>query len=260
VPDEDVWVPDLRGDPGTVPPSRRAGREWTFDDHATRDVPAVLDGVLAATARETVGWVGHSMGGMLLYTTLTLRPEAIAAGVAVCSPATLTELSPLERVGAKVARPFVAGPGRLPVRAMGRLSLALGVRRNPLVRQLAEVDDVDPGLVSGLARLALADIPRPMARQVLAWARTGTITDAGGAPWVRPSAVPLLVMGASRDQVVPEPDAAAACAVHTDCTYRRLGTSDGFSTEFGHIDPVLGRRSRSEVYPVIAAFLDERLR
>src|SRR5688572_17350102 len=70
----DVWIPELRGDPGSRAPSRRARSSGTFSDHATLDLPAAVDAVLAATGEDQLYWVGHSMGGMLLYTAVSDYP------------------------------------------------------------------------------------------------------------------------------------------------------------------------------------------
>ena len=78
----DVWIVSLRGDEGTTPPSRRARRSISFDDYARYDMAAAVDAVRERTGSETVSWVGHSLGGMLLYAWLSQRPETISAGVA----------------------------------------------------------------------------------------------------------------------------------------------------------------------------------
>ncbi len=48
----DVWIPALRGDPGSVPPEKRADQAFTFDDYARLDLPAAVDRVLEITGRE----------------------------------------------------------------------------------------------------------------------------------------------------------------------------------------------------------------
>jgi hypothetical protein len=62
-------------------------------------------------------------------------------------------------------------------------------------------------------------------------------------------------MGASIDHVVPHENVEHACTVFSNCTYRLLGTQGGFSSEMGHVDPVVGKTARSEVYPVVLQFL-----
>jgi hypothetical protein len=46
--------------------------------------------------------------------------------------------------------------------------------------------------------------------------------------------------------------------VFPDCTYRLLAVSEGFSVDYGHIDPVVGLTAREEVYPLVTGFLVEQ--
>lgn len=249
----DVWVPELRGDPGSVGPTRRARAEFDFDAHALHDLPTAVDIVLDETGAEQLYWIGHSMGGMLLYTALSQYPERIRAGVAVCSPSTFTatrrRLWSLRAVGWAFG-----GRGRVHARAWARASMVFG-RWSPVVRRIAEPDHVEASMARGLVRHALVDLPHPMVRQGAEWMRSGSFTLRDGSPWVRPVDVPLLVMGAPGDRIVAEPDVAATCDVYPDCTYRELSVAGGFSGEYGHVDPLVGSTARDEVYPVISSWL-----
>jgi polyhydroxyalkanoate synthase len=252
----DVWVPELRGDPGSVPPTAAAGRNFSFDDIALHDIPAAVDAVLARTGADKLGWVGHSMGGMLLYTALTLEPERIFAGVAIASPATMETQTNLYPLASHLA--FAAGGrGAFPAVAMGRMTAPLGLA-NPLYASIANVDNLDGATIKGLARNGLVNLPRAMMRQALGWVRDGSLTHPDGTAWLGATSpdVPLLVMGASHDHIVAAKDAAAACRYFPACSYVELGIAGGFSVDYGHVDPVVGTTAAAEVYPLVGAFLD----
>jgi len=251
----DVWIADLRGDPGTVGPTETAHLEFGFTEHARRDLPVIVDTILAETGAASLAWVGHSMGGMLLYTALSAYPEKIHAGVAVCSPATFSGDELMTRA-ARALGIGTAESGRIPSRTWARMSTPLR-RTNPFYGRLANRDNLDWAVTFGMAQHGLVDLPVPMIGEGLRWLETGEFIDRQGAPWIEPAHVPLLVFGASKDRVVPEPDVAAACSIYPDCTYRLLGTAGGFSVEYGHIDPVLGLTAPEEVYPVIRDFLEQ---
>lgn len=255
----DVWVPELRGDPGAIPPDRWAGRNYTFDDYATRDMPAALDAVLAATGAEQVYWVGHSMGGILLYTSLALFPERIAAGVSIGAPARFHHQGPLHRA-ARVGGWVVPAHGKLHNQVFYQFSRIFGAA-NPLYGVLANRDNLDWPTTRGLGAEALEDLSRGTVRQVHLWLRSGEVVDLKGQPWVRPSdrEVPMLVLGGAVDQVAPHEDVGYACAVYPSCRFELLGLEAGYSADYGHIDPVVGTSAQREVYPLIAAFLAEQL-
>jgi pimeloyl-ACP methyl ester carboxylesterase len=251
-----VWVGALRGDPGTIAPPGARPTRITFDDHATHDAPALVDAVLAATGHPDLMWVGHSMGGMLLYTSALTHPEKIRAGVAVASPATFQtdrkNYAMVRNLGFLVA----ARQGRIPMRPMTRLGIT---RVKPLLRVLGNPDNLDPRIVSGMASDALENLPRATARQARQWMRARDLVRVDGGRWLtlaEASPVPLLVLGGADDRIAAEPDVAHACRIFQDCTYRLLSTSTGFSADYGHIDPVVGRAAPAEVYPIILDFLD----
>ena len=62
-----VLAPDL------LEGARRAG--WTVDDLVKYDVPAILDYVKRETGHDRVNWIGHSLGGMLVFPYLELAPH-----------------------------------------------------------------------------------------------------------------------------------------------------------------------------------------
>lgn len=255
----DVWVAELRGDPQSVPPSEAARKAYSFDDHALNDVPAVLDVVRAQTGFDKVYWVGHSMGGMLLYTALELYPERLYAGVAIDSPAAMEDRSGLLAV-ARRFRWAVSKKQSIPAEKLARMTAGLG-RANLLYGALANRQNLDYALANGLARSALEDVPAGIVAQVQNWLKVGDVTRVDGTPWFdrsrtdRPP-VPILVTGGARDRIVPPANARAACTIFPTCTFVLLGRETGWAYDYGHVDPVVGLSAKAEVFPLVADFLD----
>lgn len=255
----DVWVTTLRGDPGTTPPSRKAARSWTFADHIRLDLPAVLDAVRAETGEEAVAGVGHSMGGMLLYGALGTYPERFSAAVSMCAPVTFREDAPLYRAARKTAF-LVPRKGRAPVRALVVPSVRSAGERSFVARTLGNPENLDRDVAIGLFVTGAMPVPWAVAQEALTWLRTRQLVDADGAPWARPADVPILVVGAVADQLVPWQNVEAACELYPDCRFELLARSTGYSVDYGHADTVIGRTSATEVYPLVDAFLAEHLR
>jgi polyhydroxyalkanoate synthase len=249
----DVWVASLRGDPDTTPPDGRRRRGWTFDDHVVGDVPALIQTVRDATDGARLLWVGHSMGGMLLYACLGRHGEDLLGGVAVGSAVDFDTPGFLWSWNGAFGW-MLAGNGRLPLGPLGGLVGSIAPR-GPLTNLLASRDGLDPDEIGALSRHALVDVSKPLLRQARAWIEAGELLDARGTPWVIGGDRPLLVLGGVSDRVVPEPDVAAACAHFSRCTYERLSIEDGWSVDYGHVDPLVGAVAREEVWPRIAAFL-----
>ena len=97
----DVWVLELRGAGCSSRPRWLNGRRytWNFDDFVERDIPAALDRVRMKTGAEQVNWVGHSMGGLVMYAFLQEQGrEAVASAVAVSSPGIFRNLGPIRPI------------------------------------------------------------------------------------------------------------------------------------------------------------------
>lgn len=248
----DVWVAGMRGDPGSTPPNKGAHNQISFTQHAVQDMPAVVDAVLAETGSEQLTWVGHSMGGMLLYTAMKSYPQKLNAGVALGSPATFTSpnhsQAALRRMGFMIA----GSKGRLPMVPMARLGMGLGV-----MSMLGNKKNLDRPTIRGIARVGLNNMSRATVKEARHWLQERRFCTLDGEDWTAPSDVPILVMGGPKDRIATEPDVAAACAIFSDCRYIKLAESTGFSSDYGHIDPVVGTTAHAEVYPLIFQFLNE---
>ena len=85
----DVYLLELRGGgealkPGWLDPQRW---DYSFDDYVLHDLPAAVDWVRDRTGAAQIHWVGHSMGGIVMYGYLQrVGEQAIRSMTAVASP------------------------------------------------------------------------------------------------------------------------------------------------------------------------------
>jgi predicted alpha/beta hydrolase len=261
----DAWVLELRGR-GLA--QRAAGgsgtRSWTFDDLAARDVPAAIAHVAERTGR-TVIWLGHSMGGMLLYAyagSLADGGAPVRAGVTIASPIAFPQAASalLSQLGMFLLHlPF---PEMIHQRwAIGMLwgllghSSALSVGMNP--------DNIDHPTVGRALRLALENVPRIKLQQLARWAAEGAFCSVDGRTDYRAGLAavrfPLLVIAGSADRLATPQAVARALdyLVGAETTYVQLGHAHGHAADYGHVDVVLGRTAPGEVFPLIADWLRE---
>ncbi|RME21832.1 MAG: alpha/beta hydrolase, partial [Deltaproteobacteria bacterium] len=102
----DAWLLDLRGH-GLAerdPAGRRQRNGWTMDDYGRYDLPAAIDHVRSVSGFDRVGYVGHSMGGMVaaIYNAL-VGDDALAALVVVGSPVDFADPDPLVTLASRGA-------------------------------------------------------------------------------------------------------------------------------------------------------------
>jgi predicted alpha/beta hydrolase len=262
----DAWVLELRGRGMASPASgTTASRSWTFDDLAALDVPAAIDHVADSTGR-AVTWLGHSMGGMLLYAyagSIAPRAARLKAGITIAAPVVFPQATSalVAQLGQLLLRvPFSDTIHQRPVLALlwGVLghSSALSIGMNP--------GNIDRQTVGRALRLALENVPRVKLQQLARWASEGAFCSADGRTDYRATIagirMPMLVIAGAADRLAT-PEAVGRAIEHlsrADTTYVELGRAHGLAADYGHVDVVLGRRAPAEVFPLIARWLEEQ--
>lgn len=262
----DAWVIELRGRglSHPTPDCRHPGR-WTFDDLATIDVPVAVDYVVRATGRE-VAWVGHSMGGMVLYAYLGTRGQTpVRAGVTIASPVRFPPTGPaLLRwlgdamlgipLGDVVRQRFVLGALWWLLAPTSGIEIGMNT------------GNIDRGDVGRALRLSLTNVSRFKLQQMSRWASEGTFASVGGdvdyLDALRGVTTPLLVTAGAGDRVARP--AAVRLAFEQlppgSATYREFGRAHGDRVDYGHVDLILGRAAPAEVFPLVATWLAEKAR
>jgi len=263
----DAWVVELRGRGASHPlPGCREPNSWTFDDLARVDVPTVIQFVQRQVGHRRICWIGHSMGGMVLYAHLGLvREEAgLGAGVTLGSPIGFP--GPASQLARSVGQLLMAlpGPERVPQRAvLGALwhlvgwTRALQVGMNP--------DNVDRPLVGRALRRSISNVSRAKLHQLSQWSLRNVFASVDGSIDYRSNLrhirTPMLMVAGACDRLAPPSHVGAAQGLLATREKRMVvvGREQNFSTDYGHVDLVFGRRAADEVYPLIADWVGDTL-
>ena len=238
---------------------------WTVDDIVNYDVPAILGHVQRQTGKDQVNWVGHSLGGMLLFAYLetTAEPSRIANFVAMGSTITLAKAP--ERDMLKANRQLrklstVASPGRL-----GR---PLTFFRLPF---LASIDrfyytaaNVDKLTVSRFYGYTLEDTGRGALKQLDPYLEFGHFVSADRkidyAARLNEVKTPTLMIAGDGDVMsdVPSTKLTLEALGSPDKTLLCFGKAEGHFADYGHCDLVWSRYAANEIFPPIIQWLDSR--
>ena len=277
----EVFVFDIRGSgengrPGwhdrfnralrQTPFRERGERFWNADDLMRFDVPAILDYVKRETGRDRVNWVGHSMGGMLMFPYLELEPSAherIANFVAMGSTVILTDTPKRDMLMANRAirtLNLFASPGRL-----GRpLTYFRMPGMNTIDSFYYSEDNVDRLTVSRFYGYTLED-PGPGAfRQLDQYLKRGHMRSADGrvdySNLLNRVKTPILMVAGEADIIsdVPSTELTYAALGSLDKTLMTFGTRHGQVADYGHCDLVWSRHAPRELFPPIIDWLDQR--
>lgn len=255
----DAWLLDLRGHGAAH--ADADGREqrggWTMEDYGRYDIPAAIGHIQAATGYEKIGYVGHSMGGMVaaIYNAIH-GDDALAAMVVVGSPVDFGDPDPM----LALARRSVGSTAVLrvvPAPTVSRMSVRMEELPFHAEALLWSPTNMAPEARDALMRAA----PSPMTRRELAELagilRSGALPAAESLPSLT---VPLRVIAGRADRIAPpdrvQPYYTQAGSVEKD--YILAARVNGFAHDYGHLDLVAGDAAAAEIYPQIIGWFSER--
>lgn len=261
----DAWLLDLRGHGDARNLRPRTERGWTMDDYGRYDLKAAIDYVRARTGYEQVGYVGHSMGGMVaaIYQSI-YGDDALAALVVVGSP---VDFGDPDRLLLLTGRGFAVGSLLPDIRtpAVARAALPLG-EHQPL-----HADEIlfNPENLTGPARdlmfrYAASPVYSEEVRQFGRILHEGRFVSADGAVDYTAALsglrTPLLVIAGRVDRIAPTDRVLAyyRAAGSPEKRYVLAGKASGFSADYGHLDLPLGDAAAAEIYPLILSWLAGR--
>jgi len=262
----DVWALELRGHGQSDHPGpftqRRFG--WSFDDYLLRDVPAALALVRRETGRPRVHWIGHSMGGLLLYAHLARGGSAdlqsgVAIGSSLAYAGTPSDFHALAR--------YRALAGVLPAVPLGPLATSTAPLAGRVPNRLEEFNvwpaNVDGRLVRRLHATGFHPVSAPVLRQLATAMEPGGLRSADGSrrymDGLGDARTPVLALAGDRDRQCHAEAAGRpleALPAGTPSELHVLGRAGGQPEHYGHFDLLIGRRAPSEVFPRVAAWLE----
>jgi len=290
----DVWVSSFRGC-GREPYVSECG-DWnhSIDHLAVFDAAALVDGVAAATGKQLF-YVGHSMGGEVLYmlmqgaafedgrvvsdpARLRRRQEQVAGGITIGSPPAMShpEGSPIRRLlhsgaGAAALRAIVENLRRQEgkphksttetVRKLARYPRAMAaVSRLPAAATAYYRPNTDKDATSSLIKWATGDVSNAMNTQLFEAISSEHFLEhlpegATHAPYDYTAGMGLIT--------TPMLFFAAEKDFFHSSSIKEFGFDAVASSEkkfmfmpgYGHTDMVMGKRVESEVYPVIVDWM-----
>ncbi len=264
----DCWLIDLRGSRSSQAPLGKSRFDATFDDYVQHDLPGAIDYIRRITGFRRVHWVGHSMGGMLLYAyELVHGPKYIASGATLGSPPGFAGVDLMGK--GLVAR---AAHGRTALRiyrtmpGLVEFGLRLFAPFVPIFRvgnPIAPTNwaNMHPHVGSTAYFNMLELLPPKVGETLLEASRRnhwvvndGTVDVAANLDRL---VIPMLCIFAHSDPFVPRANASAfhAALPSTDKDFIMLSRENGAQADYNHVDLAFARNGRVEVFGPIARWI-----
>jgi len=238
---------------------------WNVDDQMRYDVPAILDYVRERSGKAQVNWVGHSLGGMLMFAFLETdaHPERIANFVAMGAPVTLADAPETSMLRANRALRKM-----LTVVSTGRLARPMRFGRPPGLERIDgfyyTAENVDKRTIDRFYGYTLENPGRGALKQLDPYLEFGHYYSADRrydyAMGLGRVKVPLLMMAGERDVMasVDSTRQTLDAVASPDKTLLRYGRRDGHVDDYGHCDLVWSRYAPVELFPPLIDWLDRR--
>lgn len=264
----DVFAIELRGAGLSRSTDSSVPRDWGFGDYAGKDLPAALTYIRHCIDGRPLHALGHSMGGMLLLQHEIYNPGSFASMVVVGTPFLKgLQLQPRERrlLGAiaKVA-PETGPASLLPLRKVAGVAGHFSGMSNWFADGMViNGENTEPALLALMAQEGISDLPVRLLREFHERIHAG---DAYHGPFKFEEMLddvkcPSLILSGTVDNIAPvESVEKLARALGSNVLhYREMGVDNGCLANYGHVDLLVGKRAKLEVYPLIADFLRESL-
>lgn len=252
----DCWALDLRGTRSSRAPFERDPMSVSLDDYLLHDLPAAIEHIRKATGYAKVHYVGHSLGGMLLYAYVQeFGSDRIGAAATLGSPIGF------DGVKAKAGLALLPLIKRFPLFCAdlfkGTFPVVAPLRFNPGIFPM-NARNVHPALrVSDFYNMV--DIPIPAVLGEMAhmlhrkvWRMKNDTLDVKAG--LSTMDVPLLAIYGKRDPFTPLEHAQRfiASLPHDDKSLLICSRENGCKHDYGHCDLAFGVDGARAVFKPIA--------
>lgn len=260
----DAWTLTLRdaGESDRADPSKGRHRDYTVDTYAGFDLPAAVAAVRDAAGAPSIDYVGHSLGGIVLYAYLARGGDGVGAAATLGTPARFRFSGRGERIAKLLLVPLAAMMSHLPLEPLAHSVMPLhGELDSAVERIFYNADNVSPATWKRLIAVGTGQGSSALLGQMQRWieedvfrSADGSVDYAAGMARIR---IPVMVVAGKVDHLVPVAAAKAG--------YERLGgpraffiagVENGLAADYGHMDLVIGDRAAMEVWTRVAEFLD----
>ncbi len=254
----DCWAVDLRGRGLSRPTRGRHMRfDFRFDDYLNYDLPALIKYVKQQTDSEQVHWVGHSMGGMLIYAYMATKGQSEISSVCALASPVYFNNTRLPKWLTRLVHGYLNVVPVSYIRQAARLLIPMawllpaermGYNSTTWPRYLANV---------------IPNVSNSVLEQFLDWVlnRSFCSRDHSTDYFSLLSKItrPLMVVVGHADWTASPSMCRAALdkTASPDQALHVLGKQLGQDQEYGHETLLLGQNAREEVYPLVAFWLDE---
>lgn len=261
----EVWAIDLRAVGESDRPGlfNRKRYNYDFDTYVTQDLPAVIEEVRRQTGAPKVHWIGHSMGGMIMYAYVArFGDDKLKTITTVASPVGFHGLSGYMAWAQTQAPRFQPYLFTIRERAfIPGIAVFGGAFETRWEYLIWNYDNLDPMSVKRIMYSGSANMAGGVLRQFGGLFAGAPFTSGDGQmdymAGLQRLTVPLHVTAGMADNlalvqnVIPAYHAAAS----EQKRFRVFARANGHTMDYGHVDLTVGNQARVDVYPELEEWI-----
>lgn len=242
--------------------------DWSIDDHIYKDAPAIINLAKKESGFNKVYWIGHSMGGIIMFGYLEAEKRNDIAGFIPIGSMIFIDCPPPPRLKMIAEqRPLLTTSLLINTLAAPQFrDFTLGVVKSPIEELLLKRENMDKKIALRFFREAIDDTSPGVVSQFSNSIKAGKMLSKNGkfnyTDALGRVKTPMLMLAGGDDGFVSEGALKKSFdgVSSKDKTMTVFSRANGYSADYGHCDLILGRNSEKEVYPVILNWLDARTR
>ena len=264
----DVWAIDLRGVGDSEKPWWINGKnyDYPFDAYVTQDVPAVISEVLKRTGAQKVNWVGHSLGGMIIYAHIATYGDAkFQTFIPVASPMGFSGMNKYFAWGQRHAESLRNWIPSMPNDFLVATIAPAGRRFHLGVEYIFwNFDNMDDNATPAFMYNTIGNMASGVLRQLAGAFATDQFTSVDGkvnyVTGLNRLTIPILVVAGMADNLCPPQNVMPVydSVPSHDKTLRIFARANGDSFDYGHVDLTIGDTAQAEVYPELETWMRRR--
>lgn len=248
----DCWTIDTRACRSAIPAPRTRRLGVTMDDILLNDLPAAVAFIRDATGFDRVHWIGHSLGGMMLYAyALKFGSAHIASGVTLGSPPGFKHSTLPSRRVLTTVMPFTHGLMSFFFRGLVPVATVVHPKTNVIP---INWDNVHPKITNADLFYAI-EMPMPhIGGELGEWSKKGIWRMCADTLDVQERLpeldVPLFAIFGGIDPLVP-PEASESFFKSLRIKDKKmviLSKHNGYSENYNHMELAFALNGRNEVF------------
>jgi len=254
----DVYLLELRGRNAAGKPGIWFGEhtyDYNFDDYVKEDVNTAITEVLEKSKADKVNWIGHSMGGMVVYARLgTYKEDRISNLITFGSPFFFPEPNKTFRMLSHFS--FLSYI--IPV--IPTESLAAARQRIPLLKyseagignMIYHEPNIEENVLESLRLQSVNNVSPTEIQQFADWSEDGVVESEDKkivySSNLNKIQIPTLVVWGTRDNLSPSHVTRRVYdeISSKDKSIHIVGRSQGHSQDYGHTDLLIGKKAAEE--------------